>query len=269
MKAAVIGSPISHSLSPVLHQAAYSQLKLDHTYTAIEVGQSEFLPFIATLDRSWLGLSLTMPLKELAFEAVQASSEVALLTGSINTILVSDNLFGDNTDVYGLAKAIIESNKKITYATIFGAGATARSAIVALQGLGIESIFVLARNQEKVARCVDLGNQLGISVDVAPEMSANLLSTELIINTTPKGVMDDLVSFIASPEGTYFDVVYDPWPTKFAQTWLTKGGQVIPGYLMLLHQAVRQVELMTGKIPNAANMQDALTRELKRLGKLV
>ena len=269
MKAAVIGSPISHSLSPLLHQAAYEQLGLDHTYSAIEIDQETFPSFIDSLDSNWLGLSLTMPLKEIAFEVVQTVSEVAALAGSINTILINNELSGDNTDIYGLAKAITETtSKQISVASIFGAGATTRSALVALEGLGVEDIYLLARNPEKVAKCVDLGNELGISVDMVPEISTNFLSTDLVINTTPKGVADDFAQFISKPNGLYFDVVYDPWPTKFAHDWLAQGGQVIAGHQMLLHQAVRQVQLMTGKTPDVAHMQNVLTQELRRRGQL-
>lgn len=267
MKAAVIGSPISHSLSPVLHNAAYRQLGLDHSYQAIEVDQAQFKDFIQSLDSEWFGLSLTMPLKEIAFDVVSEVSPLAKLTGSINTLTRDSGWKADNTDVVGIAQALREggaSNPKS--ATLIGAGATARSAIAALSALGIEIVVVLARNIEKSARCIDLGNELGITIDATTEFTENLMSSDVVINTTPKGVADELANRVARARGILLDVVYDPWPTKLVAAWKEKGLIAVPGYQMLLHQAVRQVELMTGQQPEVMSMQLALHHELQSRG---
>jgi shikimate dehydrogenase len=229
MKAAVIGSPISHSLSPYLHRAAYQDLGLEHTYSAIEVDQSSFLEFIATCNQEWLGLSLTMPLKEIAFSAVTEVSKTAKLTGSINTITFGSTAKGDNTDVFGVAQSLRlsgASNPKT--ATVIGAGATARSSIAALAGLGAQEVIVIARN--------------------------------------PAGVADDFSNLLSVARGTLLEVIYNPWPTKLASAWQAKSLTVVPGYEMLLHQAVRQVELMTGQIPNVDVMRTAMLAELSVRG---
>ena len=92
MKAAVLGSPVSHSLSPVLHNAAYAALNLDHSYSAIETKETELGTFLESVDTQWLGVSLTMPLKEVAFEFADTCDELAKLTGAINTLV-----FGSET----------------------------------------------------------------------------------------------------------------------------------------------------------------------------
>lgn len=265
MKAAVIGSPIRHSLSPTLHRAAYDQLKLPHSYEAIEITEDDFADFISALDSHWIGLSITMPLKEVAFTVAQKISNTAQISGSINTLVFGEEIFADNTDVIGITQALRQGgcNHPQT-ATIIGAGATARSAIVALGALGTESIQVLARNPSKSAKCIDLGNELGITIDATTEFSNILFQSEVTINTTPKGVADDFAQQISNPRGLLLDVVYDPWPTQLAAKWLNQNCQIIPGHQMLLHQAVRQVELMTGLTPDVSVMQDALQKELER-----
>lgn len=267
MKAAVLGSPIEHSLSPILHKAAYQELGLTHTYEAIEISAEDFLEFFNKLDNEWLGLSLTMPLKEIAFEVAQQVSSVAKQTGSINTLIFGKTIKADNTDVYGIAQVLREANfDKPKSATIIGAGATARSAIAALSGLGVEEVVVIARNPIKSATCIDLGNELGISLDATNEPTDILFATDVVVNTTPKGVADVFADQISLAKGALLEVVYNPWPTKLASTWQSKSLKVIPGYEMLLHQAVRQVELMTGLIPDVKNMRSALLSELLKRG---
>ena len=262
MRAAVLGKPISHSLSPVLHLAAYAQLELSHTYDAIELDEQGFPNFISQLDDQWLGFSLTMPLKEVAFLVADEISEIAKLTSSMNTLVFREGLFADNTDVYGISQCIREATAKPKTALVIGAGATARSAIAALSGLNVASVVVLARNQIKAASCIDLGNTLGITIDTTEQISDSLFATDLVINTTPSGVADQYVESLSLAKGVLLDVVYSPWPTELAKKWTTKNLTVIPGYEMLLHQAVRQVELMTGQLPDVENMRSHLLKAL-------
>lgn len=268
MKLAVLGNPVAHSLSPLLHRTAYDQLGLPHTYEAIEVTVENFHDFIAKLDDTWLGLSLTMPLKEVGFNVASEVSATAKQTGSINTLHFAntDNgrvITADNTDVYGIAQALREAGAAHPKtASILGAGATARSAIKALSGLGVSDILIIARNQVKAAACIDLGNELGINIDTVIEPAQNLFAMDVLINTTPSGVADDFVHYVANSQGVLLDVVYNPWPSKLVQAWQQKGLKVAPGYEMLLHQAVRQIEIFTGLIPDVENMRSALLAKL-------
>lgn len=267
MKVAVLGSPISQSLSPALHKAAYAQLGLPHTFEAIKVELNEFVAFVQALDDQWLGLSITMPLKEIAFEVATKVSTVAQQTGAINTLVFKDGVQADNTDVYGISKSLRDAgctNPK--FATIIGAGATARSAIAALAGLGVESILVMARNPVKAATCIDLGNELGISVDAVSSVEDKFFATDVTINATPIGVADDFAGHLSNAKGVLLDVVYNPWPTVIAAAWKAKGLTAIPGHHMLLNQAVRQIELLTGQRPEIENMRSALHVEMKARG---
>lgn len=269
MKLAVLGSPIEHSLSPLLHRTAYEQLGLPHSYEAIEVSEEHFETFVAKLDEEWLGLSLTMPLKEIAFSVAHEVSAVAKQTGAINTLKFVESaglrkIVADNTDVYGIAQALREvgaAHPKT--ATIMGAGATARSAICALSGLGVSDVLVVARNQDKAAQCIDLGNKLGINIDTVMHPAQNLFGMDVVINTTPSGVADELVQYTTDSQGVLLDVVYSPWPTKLVQSWQAKNLAFAPGYAMLLHQAVRQIEIFTGLTPDVENMREALLTKLQ------
>lgn len=264
MKAAVLGSPISHSLSPVIHNFAYKQLGLDHSYEAIEVTIESFGDFLNGIDSSWLGFSLTMPLKEIAFDFADVISETAKITGSINTLVIGEKISADNTDVYGISQALRANGvSRPQSATIIGAGATARSAIAALSGLGVEGIVVLARNPVKSAACIDLGNELGITVDATNDPTVNLFATDVVINTTPKGVADVYEPFADSARGALLDVIYDPWPSRLAASWLARKLKVIPGHQMLLYQAIRQIELMTGQSPDFESLNSNFNNELK------
>ena len=260
MKAAVLGKPINHSLSPLIHRAGYAAQGLAHEYQAIEVSEDNLAEFVATCDADWMGLSLTMPLKVAAFQIVEMVTPIARLAGSINTIVFGEAISGHNTDVYGIVQACRESHipNHSNQAIIIGSGATARSALVAASELGITRVQLIARNMDAILRCNEISDELGISFAAVTPDSANWQESDLVINTTPAGVADDLAEQISQTSGVLLDVVYHPWPTKIASAWLATGGQVCPGYLMLLHQAVAQYELFTGQVAPVVQMREAL-----------
>ncbi len=266
-KAAVLGSPISHSLSPVLHRAAYEALGLPHTYEAIEIDESQLAEFVQSLDENWLGLSLTMPLKELAFQVAHTIDETARLSGSINTLIFADQISAHNTDVLGIMDSLTEFGiSSPRSAVILGAGATARSALLALANLGVTEVEVVARNSAKVNTLQSVGDSIGIQVQSRPLDESSWLTADVVINTTPRGAMDDIANEVISPTGTLLDVVYDPWPTLLAAAWGVQGGQILSGLSMLLHQAVHQVTLMTSHVGPLEPMRSALNLELLNRG---
>lgn len=263
MHAAVLGSPISHSLSPVLHRAAYAELGLDHDYQAIEVTTETFRDFIQGLDASWLGLSLTMPLKEVAFDVADEVTPVAVLARAINTLIIGDTIRADNTDVLGIVNAVREmTSHPINHAVIFGSGATARSSIIAASQLGAQSVHAVARNHKALDECRSIANKLGMTFADVSISEVVFDATTLTINTTPAGVADALADAVIDPQGPVLDVVYHPWPSAVAQRWHTAECIAIPGYLMLLHQAAKQVELMTGQEAPLFAMRHALMEAL-------
>lgn len=267
MKAAVLGSPVSHSLSPVLHNAAYRALGLDHSYSAIEVSESELGDFLETVDADWLGVSLTMPLKEVAFQFSDSSDELANLTGSINTLIFESKIKAYNTDVLGIIDALTGAGSdQVSTAVIFGSGATARSALVAAHKLGAQEVSCVARNTDDVRRMATVAAEIGINFSHTQLSDSGWLAADLVVNTTPIGVMDETAPEVISPKGLLLDVVYNPWPTQLAASWSVTGGTIVSGLSMLLHQAGHQVTLMTGKPAPVAQMRDALNAELLARG---
>ena len=165
---AVWGDPIDHSRSPDLHAAAYAVLGLDWNYGRRQVGTANFAGAFEGLDASWRGLSLTMPLKELAFAAAVSRDRHAALTGAVNTLrLGADGPRGFNTDVGGLGRALRRQGiDGVGTARIVGAGATAASALVTLVDLGATQIEIAARTPQKAAALVALGDELEVKVSV-------------------------------------------------------------------------------------------------------
>ena len=267
MRAAVLGSPVSHSLSPILHNAAYAALNLDHIYSAIEVTESSLGSFLAAKDASWLGVSLTMPLKEVAFDFSDTCDELSVLTGAINTLVFGSETKAFNTDVLGIVDAINETGvEKVSSGVIFGSGATARSSLVALSKLWAGEVNCIARNETDIQRLAVIAGEIGVKFKSTSIQESNWMTTEVVINTTPVGVLDDIAREVYAPAGLLLDVVYDPWPTQLAASWAVTGGTIVSGLSMLLHQAGHQVFLMTGQAAPIPKMLEALNAELVARG---
>lgn len=246
--AAVVGSPISHSLSPALHRAAYKALGLDWVYWGLEVNVEQLPGFVGRLDDSWVGLSLTMPLKEAVLDLAAEVSWAAAVTRSANTLLLPQRA-ATNTDVDGIVTALRRagfSGEPGFTAMIAGAGATARSAVAALHELGAGQISILARRPRAVEPAMATAEQIGIDMKVHDFSEVAELDADVVIATVPSGVADTLAARTPESPGWLLDVVYSPWPTVLAQSWSDRGGSIVSGLEMLLAQAERQVELMTG-----------------------
>lgn len=259
-RAAVLGSPIAHSLSPALHRAAYASLGLDWTYEAIEVDEAGLPGFLEALDGSWAGLSLTMPLKQSVIALLDDVDPEARTLRSVNTVLPrGDGWRGTNTDVYGMTQALIEAGLDTTprTATILGAGATARSAVAALARLGKPQIAVCARRDDAAMDVVQLARDLGLDAhphDLTPR--AELVHVDVLVSTLPGAAAEPWAVVAGRGGGVLLDASYHPWPTPLAVAW--RSGRVASGRDMLLWQAVDQVRLMTGREPDVAAMAAAL-----------
>jgi len=261
--AAVLGSPIDHSLSPLLHSAAYRALGIPWVYSRREVQRDDLVDVLAETSDRDVGFSLTMPLKETALRLSDDHTQRAALVGAANTLVRRGEAWlADNTDIVGIVEAVAESNpdgRALRTVTILGAGATARTAAVAACMLGATDVVVVGRRVAAAEEVAELARSSGATASVhewivAPE----LLSAELVISTVPSGVADGIAATVPAAPGLLLDVVYAPWPTHLAGAWLAKGGVAIPGTRMLLHQAVRQVELMTGVQGPIHRMREAL-----------
>lgn len=253
-KLAVLGSPIAHSKSPVLHRAAYGVLRLDWQYEAIEMESAGLAAFVASRGPDWRGLSLTMPLKRDVMPLLAVVDPSAQLTGGANTVLFREgdegvSLQGFNTDVFGIVQAFRDAGiEHLTSVRMLGAGATAASALVAVAQLGARRVVVSARSANKLVALIDLGEQLGVDVHAArPDVVDDGIVPEAVISTMPGGA-DHSYRFDSSTRtsSVLFDVTYDPWPSALAASWLEAGGRVIPGIEMLVNQALLQVRIFVG-----------------------
>ena len=266
MRAAVLGSPIGHSLSPALHRAAYSALGLDWSYDAIEVRPEGLAGFLTGLDHSWVGLSLTMPLKQTVLPLLDEVTELVTATGAANTVLLrGERRWGENTDVAGIVAALREAGVgSLGRATVVGGGATAASAVAALAQLGAADLVVLVRDRGRAGPLLAAAERLGVHLELA-ELTVDALArsaADVVVSTVPAGALDDLARRLALPARppVLLDVVYAPWPTALASAYAGAGGTVVGGAAMLLHQAAAQVELMTGQRAPLAAMRAALPR---------
>jgi len=253
-RAAVLGRPIAHSLSPVLHRAAYQRLGLTgRSYEAFDVNEAALAGFLGGLDAAqWCGLSLTMPLKRAVIPLLDSVSETALAVESVNTVVFAEDgtRSGENTDVPGLVAALAERGiTAVDGAAVLGGGATAASTLAALASIvkGSAGVHLYVRTLARAQQLRPVAERLGIELRVHGwEDAGTALASPLLVNTTPAGAADDLAVSVTKPVGTLFDVIYHPWPTRLAAAWQQAGGTVFGGLDLLIHQAALQVELMVG-----------------------
>ena len=241
-RAAVLGSPISHSLSPALHNAAYLSLGIEGKYDAVEVKSGEldaFMKQVREANVNWIGFSLTMPLKEETLLVADKVDALAKRINSANTLLPTlDGWLATSTDVSGFIWALAQHEvANFQRVQIIGAGATARAAAAAIDAPGRE-IEVINRNPERESA---LRNSVVDATLTFRSWQDVTLDADLVINTSPKHAADNL----PTGRGVLFESLYDPWPTNLAANWK---GQVIDGMDLLIHQAIDQIHLMTGYV---------------------
>lgn len=275
--AAVIGSPIEHSLSPVIHRAAWAQIGIDGwEYRRLEQDADSLPRFICGLGGDCAGLSVTMPCKQAVMPLLDAIDPLASAVGAVNTVVPSSGILaGFNTDVTGIASAIRRACSQAdrvlpTSAVVLGARATASSALAALGELGIVTSTVAARRFGGPGSVVAASSRLGVSIDQVlwSDRDAVLRAVsgaDLVISTLPAGVADPLAEHMTVREGQILlDVVYSPRETALRSAFERNGGIVAEGTDMLIFQAAAQVQLMTGRAPKTDVMRGALEAELAR-----
>ncbi len=278
MRAAVLGKPIAHSLSPVLHRAAYDALGLDGwSYELVECDESGLAGYVESRGPEWAGLSLTMPLKRTVLPLLDHVDHLAAATGGANTVVFRpEGRYGYNTDVQGIVDALTEAGAPapagagLGRVTIIGAGATACSALAAAGELGAAGADIVARDPARAGGLLDTAARLGLQARLRPWAGLgkdDATVPELLISTVPAGAADDYAERVRLPHqapAAVLDVVYHPWPTPLARAAAAAGSVVASGYAMLLHQAAAQVELMTGKPAPLEAMRAAGEEELAR-----
>lgn len=261
-RCAVLGDPIDHSLSPVLHRAAYDAAGLDWVYEARRVPAGGLAGFVGGLDDEWRGLSLTMPLKRevLALPGVVEVAGWARLAGAANTLVRADHGWvADNTDVPGAVAAVRERSDGVRVAaTVLGGGATAASTALALCELGVGSITLLVRSPDRAAETLE-------AIDrhpARPGVRVGLLARDevvgdVVVSTIPADAQDESVLRRCRAVPLVFEVLYDPWPTPLAAQARETGQVLVGGLDLLVHQAALQFTAFTGLDAPLAAMRAA------------
>jgi shikimate dehydrogenase len=264
-RAAVCGRPIGHSLSPVIHTAGFAAAGLlNWTYTAIECAAAELPDLVAGLGPEWVGLSLTMPLKETALTLAAEASPRARTLGVANTLVrrPDGSWFADNTDVPGMVRVLRDAGVPAgPTVTVLGGGGTARAALGAAAELGASAVTVVVRRAAALAELAPLARALDIELIGADWASVHTFEADAVISTVPKGAADDLALTVRwRPGAMLFDAIYDPWPTPLAAAADANDVRVASGLDLLLAQALGQFEQFTGVVPAPeAAMREALT----------
>ena len=255
IRAAVLGSPISHSLSPVLHLTAYSELGIKGTFQAIEVKSGDLHNFISSKDSSWTGFSLTMPLKEEVIGVANEIEEIAYQVSSGNTLLrCHDGWKVTSTDVNGFIQSLYAHGYgEFEKVLILGSGATARAAVAACTGFTKE-ITVLHRS----AKREEAMRKSAPSIELKfVDWDSKVPASDLVINTTPAGAADKFVGTDIF-NGVFFEALYNPWPTKILEFARKSGAYGIDGLDLLIHQGIDQVSIMSGLTIDRAELAPIL-----------
>lgn len=271
---AVLGQPIAHSKSPLLHGAAYTVLGLPWSYEAIEVGSDDLAGFIRSRDDTWRGLSLTMPLKREILPLLDSADHLVELVASANTVLFDNTVLfgcgrvrGFNTDVYGITAALRAAGvKTFGLVQILGAGATAAAAIAAAAELGADTVAVATRSPQKAGPLITLAERFELDVAVGGfDLRSRNRTPDVVVSTLPGGTALDVEFPVALRESVpLLDVAYDPSPTPLAESWFQAGGQVISGLEMLVHQALMQVRVFVNRDPEVALPQEGTVLQAMR-----
>lgn len=259
-RAAVLGNPVAHSLSPALHRAAYAALGLSGwTYDAIECDESDLAGFLAGLDIGWAGLSLTKPLKRAVLALGDTASALVGEVGAANTVVFKDGgRHLENTDVAGMIDVLAGAD--LGEPVILGAGGTAAAALAALRDLGADHATAVVRNPDRAGDLMAASRRLLLPTRLVlwPAVPAE---ASLVISTVPTGAAAALYEHRWRPDMTVFDVLYHPWPTPLADAARARGARVISGFDLLVHQAAHQVHLMTGQPPPVDAMRSVLPQD--------
>ncbi len=260
-RAAVLGSPIGYSLSPVLHRAAYAALGLDWEYDAIECDEAALPGTLERFAETYRGLSLTMPLKRAVLPLLDDVDPLAAAAGAVNTVLfVGGRRVGFNTDVQGILGGLAELGfAEVSAAVVLGGGATAASALAALARLGGRRPHVVVRHPDRVSPLREAAARLGSRPRIDGWDRRDVVwEAPLVVSTVPAGVTDGLAGEAPwRPDTALLDVVYAPWPTRLAAAAAAAGAPVVGGLSVLVGQGAEQVRLMTGRPPPVSAMRTA------------
>ena len=257
-KACVIGWPVAHSRSPLIHRFWLERLKIEGSYELAAVAPADFPAFVHDFARNgFAGANVTLPHKRKAFELCDITTTTAARLKAVNTVWIeAGKLCGDNTDVAAFAGALDQGapgwDVNFRKAVVIGAGGAARAIVYALKLRGIKRIFLINRSKERAA---ELAADFGASIKVVdfPDLPGVLAGAGLLINTTSLGMRGQppLVIDLAPlpPDAVISDIVYVPVETALIGAAKARGLRAVSGVGMLLHQAVPGFERWFGMKP--------------------
>ena len=249
-KFGIIGNPIKHSLSPVLHEYWFKKYNIDAEYSIIEASDKDLSQIIEKIKQGYLsGINVTLPFKQKIINHVDKVVNDAELTGSVNTIFLNNNktVIGENTDVYGLQAAYLKeidnnSNKK---ALVIGAGGVSPSIILSIKKSGIKNISLTNRTNEK---CIFLKKKFNfLTIIPWTDLKSEIKNFDIIINATSLGLKNgDDFNFNFSntkDEAIYIDTIYNPLETKTFKYLKEEGRRVFNGLDMFIYQGQKSFYL--------------------------
>lgn len=274
-RAAVIGKPVGHSLSPAIQNAAFQVTGFPAWYEAIEVEPDEIAAFFTLLrGPRWLGVNVTIPHKEMAARLVDERSAHAERAGAVNTIVRSgDRLVGHNTDIPGFLRALRDEAKfepAGVVAVILGAGGAARACAVALADAGADRIVVINRDPARAERLVAELGLAQVETVAAEQAAAACQAADLLVNATAVGMRGgpapDAVPVPVGwlpRSGLVYDLVYRPTETPLLRAAMARGLSVLGGLAMLVYQGASAFELWTGLAAPVERMRAAAAAKVE------
>ncbi|HZT22149.1 MAG TPA: shikimate dehydrogenase [Verrucomicrobiae bacterium] len=268
---AVLGSPIRHSASPAMHNAAFAALGLNWRYLAFEVAPGNLPAALAGAKAmNFAGLNLTVPHKLLALEMMDELDASAEKWGAVNTVkFENDRAIGFNTDADAIVTALREDlNLELRGAKVLllGAGGAGRTAALKLAAAGVAALFLVNRTSSKAEALAREIKKKSPAVTVTVGFPPS--PVDLILNATSLGLKSqdplplDLKKFPLKRAGAVYDMIYRPAETKLLRAARKAGCQTANGLGMLLHQGARAFEIWTGRRAPRAVMRRALEQEI-------
>ena len=260
----VVGHPIKHSFSPLIHNISFELSGLNYIYLPFDVPMNNLKDALrGMLALGIKGFNVTIPHKEKIAQYMKDISEEASIVGAVNTVVNEDGiLHGYNTDVHGIIETLLPYKDEIAGAdvTVIGGGGAARSAIYALiRHFKVERLNIVNRTEQKAESLKEyfvtkmLYNNIKTYELVPPDLISVFRNSKLIINTTPVGMspeVDDSATTIAesfTKDQIVFDVIYNPMKTKLLDIAASQGAKTINGLKMLVEQGAKSYELWTGE----------------------
>lgn len=268
--AGIIGYPLSHTLSPSMHNFIYQKLGIDVEYKKWEISPNNLKSHIEKINNeNFIGANITVPYKEKIVPLLDEIRNEAKFTGAVNTIVKNNNkLIGYNTDVYGIEQTldIKLKNDVINNAVIFGAGGAAKAAFFVLLQRGLNNLTIVNRTKSNALKMISKFNNVNcdqtiITLNEKSQIKSACLSADLIINTTILGMKGSGYEDISPIDSTFidsnsviFDMVYNPTKTQLIKIALERNANIIEGLNMLVYQAIKSIELWTGIRPSFDDM---------------